>query len=72
MSKFMAASRQAYELDKDRVRLEVKVRDMEKESSHRTRERMKLEVKMKELKNLAKEKRMDIAEKDTRLDHLQK
>ena len=47
MSKFMAASRQAYELDKDRVKLEVKVQDMEKESSHRIGERMKLEVEMK-------------------------
>lgn len=72
MSKFMATSRQAYKLDKDTVRLKAKIRDMEKESSCRTGERMKLEAKVKELKNLAKELRTDIVEKDTRLDHLQK
>ena len=71
MSKFMAASRQAYELDKDKVKLEVKVCDMEKESSHRTGERMKLEAEVKELKNLVEELRMDIVE-DTCLNHLQK
>ena len=70
MSKFMAASRQAYELNKDRIRLEAKVRDMEKESSHKTVERMKLEDEVKELKNLVEELRTDIMEKDTRLDHL--
>lgn len=70
MSKFMVASKQAYELDKTRVRLEVKIHDMEKESSHRTGERMKLEADVKELKNLVEELRADIVEKDPRLDHL--
>ena len=68
MSKFMAASRQAYELDKTKVRLKAKIRDMEKESSCR----MKLEAEVKELKNLAEELKINIVEKDTRLDHLQK
>ena len=72
MSKFRVASKQAYELDKTRVRLEAKICDMEKESSRRTRERMKLEAEVKELKNLAEELGADIVEKDTRLDHLQK
>ena len=72
MSKFMVASKQAYELDKTRVRLEAKICDMEKESSRRTGERMKLEAKVKELKNLAEELGADIVEKDTHLDHLQK
>ena len=72
MSKFMAASKQAYELDKTRVRLEAKICDMEKESSRRTGERMKLEAKVKELKNLVEELGADIVEKDTHLDHLQK
>ena len=71
MSKFMAVSRQAYELDKERVRLEAKVCDMEKESSRRTRERMKLEDEVKELKSLTKELRTDIMEKYIHLDHLQ-
>ena len=68
----MAASRQAYELDKTRVRLEAKIHDMEKESSCRKGERMKLEAEVKELKNLIKELRTDIVEKDTCLDHLRK
>ena len=72
MSKFMAVSRQAYELDKERVRLEAKVCEMEKESSCRTGERMKLEDEVKELKNLTKELRIDIVEKYIHLDHLQK
>ena len=63
----MATSRQAYELDHARVRLEAKICDMEKESSHRLGERMKLESEVEELKNLAKELGMDIVEKDTRL-----
>nr|POE92478.1 hypothetical protein CFP56_51028 [Quercus suber] len=54
MSKFMAESKQAYELDHTRIRLEEKIRDME-ESSHRMRERMKLEAEEVELKNLAEE-----------------
>ena len=33
---------------------------------------MKLEVEVKKLKNLAEELRVDIVEKDTCLDHLQK
>ena len=72
MSKFMAMSKQAYKLDHTRVRLEAKIRDMEKESSRRTREMMKLKAEVEGLKNLAEEFRIDIVEKDTRLDHLQK
>ena len=68
----MAASKQAYELDKERVRLEAKVHDMKRELSHETGERMKSEDEVKKLKYLAKELRTDIVEKDTRLDHLQK
>ncbi|KAK9998150.1 hypothetical protein SO802_017753 [Lithocarpus litseifolius] len=72
MSKFIAASKQATEIDHERVRLEAKICDMEKESSPKTGERMKLEAEVEELKNLVEELRMDIVEKDTRLDHLQK
>ena len=45
---------------------------MEKESSHKTGERMKLEDEVRELKNLAEGLKVDILEKDTRLNHLQK
>ena len=51
MSKFMAASRQAYELDYTKVRLEAKIRDMEMESSRRRGERLRLEAEVEELKN---------------------
>lgn len=40
----MVTSRQAANLDKEGIKMEMKIKDMEKESSHRTRERMKLEV----------------------------
>ena len=69
MSKFMVASKQAYELDHERVRLEAKICDI-KESSCRMGERMKLEAKVEKLKNLEEELRTGIVEKDTRLDHL--
>ena len=68
----MAASKQAYTLDHTRVRIEAKIRDMEKESSRRMGEMMKLKAEVEELKNLVDELRIDIVEKDTRLDHLQK
>ena len=38
MSKFMAGSRQATELDKKRIRLKTKVRDMGKEASRKAGE----------------------------------
>ena len=72
MTKFMAASRQAYELDKQRVSLQAKICEMEKESNCQVEVRVKLEDEVKELKNLVKELKVDNIEKDTRLDHLQK
>ena len=68
----MAASRQAYELDQQRVRLDVKVHEMERESSRQVEVRAKLEDEVKELKNLIEELKANAIEKDTRLDHLQK
>ena len=65
-------SRQATNANQERIRIKAKIRDMEKESSRKTRERMKLEAEVVELKNLVEELRVDIVEKDTRLDHLQK
>ena len=43
---------------------------MEKEVSSKVGERVKLEDKVKELKNLIEELKVDIIEKETRLDHL--
>lgn len=71
MTKFMAASTQVADLDKERISMVMKIKDMEKDSSRRTGERMKLEDEVNELKNLTEELRADIVE-DTRLDHLQK
>lgn len=71
MTKFMAASTQVADLDKERISMVMKIKDMEKDSSRRTGERMKLEDGVNELKNLTEELRADIVE-DTRLDHLQK
>lgn len=70
MTKFMAASRQAADLDKERIRMETKIRVIEKESSRKVRERRKLEDEVKDLKNLVKELKANIIEKDTLLDHL--
>ena len=72
MSKFMAASRQAYELDQEKVRLEAKICEMQVESSCQARVRIKLKEEVKELKNLVKELKADVVEKDNHLDHLQK
>ena len=51
MSKFMAVSRQATKLDKERIRMKTKIRDMEKEVSNKARERAKLGDEVKDLKN---------------------
>ena len=48
----------------------MRVRDLEKEVSSKVGERVKLEDKVKELKNLIEELKVDIVEKETRLDHL--
>ena len=48
----------------------MRVRDLENEVSSKVGERVKLEDKVKELKNLIEELKVDIVEKETRLDHL--
>ena len=47
MSKFMVATRQATELDKEKIRLDTKVRAMEKELSKWFGEKIELEGKVK-------------------------
>lgn len=73
----MAASRQATELVKEKIRLDTKVCAMEKELSKQVREKLELEDKVKhlefevkELKNLAEELKTNIVEKETCLDYL--
>ena len=72
MSKFIAASRQATELDKTRILLERRVKEMKEESKVWAEVAAKAREEAKELRNLNEELKTDVLEKDTRLDHLQK
>ena len=72
MSKFIAASRQATELDKTRILLEKRVNEVKEESKVWVEVAAKAREEAKELRNLNEELKTDVLEKDTRLDHLQK
>ena len=72
MSKFIAAFRQATELDKTRILLETTIKNVRDESKKWAGIAAEAKEKATEHKNLIKELRADIVEKDTRLDHIQK
>ena len=72
MSKFITASRQATELDKTRILLEMRVKVVKEESKVWVEVAAKAREKAKELRNLNEELKTDVLEKDTRLNHLQK
>ena len=72
MSKFIAASRQATDLDKTRILLEKRIKEVKDESKVWAEVAAKAKEEAKELRNLNEELKTDILEKDTRLDHLQK
>ena len=72
MSKFIAASRQATDLDKTRILLEKRSKEVKDESKKWAEVVTKAKDEVKELRNLNEELRTDALEKDTRLDHLQK
>ena len=72
MSKFIAASRQATGLDKTRVLLETRIRELNDESKKWAEVAATAKEKGKELLNLVEELKADAVEKDTRLDHLQR
>ena len=72
MSKFIAASRQATELDKTRILLERRIKEVKEESKVWPEVAAKAREEAKELRNLNEELKTDILEKDTLLDHLQK
>ena len=72
MSKFIAASRQATELDKMRLLLENKIKEVKEESKVWAEVAAKAREEAKGLRNLNEELKTDVLEKDTRLDHLQK
>ena len=72
MSKFMAASKQATDMDHERVRLKARVREVQENCRGRAKIVVKAMDEVKELKNLVEELKADVVEKDTHLDHLQK
>ena len=72
MSKFIAASRQATRLDKMRVLLETRIQEVKEESKKWAMVAAKAKEKTTELQNLIEELKIDVVEKDTRLDLLQK
>ena len=72
MSKFIVASRQATELDKTRILLERRVKEVKEESKVWAEVAAKAREEAKELRNFNEELKTDVLEKDTRLDHLQK
>ena len=72
MSKFIAASRQAIELDKTRLLLETRIKEVKEESKVWAEVAAKAREEAKELRDLNEELRTDVIEKDTRLDDLQK
>ena len=71
-SKFIAASRQATELDKTRILLERRIKEVKEESKVWAEVAAKAREEAKELRDLNEELKTDILEKDTRLNHLQK
>ena len=72
MSKFIAASRQATELDKTRILLEKRIKEVKEESKVWAKVLAKAKEEAKELRNLNEGLKTDVLEKDTHLDHLQK
>ena len=72
MSKFIAASRQATDLDKTRILLEKRIKEVKDESKVWAEVVAKAKEEAKELRNLNEELKTDVLENDTRLDHLQK
>ena len=72
MSKFIAASKQATDLDKTRILLEKRIKKVKDESKTWAEVAAKAKEEAKELRNLNKELKTDVLEKDTHLDHLQK
>ena len=69
MSKFIATSRQATDLDKTRILLDKRIKEV-KDENKVWAEVAKEEAK--KLQNLNEELKTDVLEKDTHLDHLQK
>ena len=72
MSKFIAASKQATEMDKTRILLETRIQEVKDDCKRWAEVAAKAKDEAKELQNLVEELKADAIEEDTRLDHLQK
>ena len=72
MSKFIAASRQATELDKMRILLETRIQEIRDECKKWAEVVAKAKKEATKQQNLIGELRANIVEKDTHLDQLQK
>ena len=72
MFKFIAGSRQATELEKTRILLEKRIKEVKEESKVWAEVAAKAREEAKELRNLNEELKTDVLENDTCLDHLQK
>ena len=72
MSKFIAVSKQATELDKTRLLLETRINEVKEESKVWAEVAAKAREEAKELRNLNEELKTNVLEKYSRLDHLQK
>ena len=70
MSKFIAASKQATELDKTRILLKKRIKEMKDKSKVWAEVVAKAKEEAKELRNLNEELKTDVLEKDTHLAHL--
>ena len=72
MSKFIATSRQATEMDKTRILLETRIQEVKDDCKGWAEVATKAKDKVKEMQNMVEELKTDIVEKDTHLDYLQK
>ena len=70
MSKFIAASKQATELDKIRILLETRIQQVNADCKKWVEAAAKAKDEVNEHNKLIKELKTDALEKDTRIDHL--
>ena len=69
MSKFIVASKQANDLNKTRILLEKRVKEVKEESKRWAEVAAKAKEETKELQNQIEELKADAIEKDTRFNH---
>ena len=72
MSKFIAVSRQTTKMDKTRILLETRIQEAKNDYKGWAEVVAKAKDEAKQLQNLIEELKVDIVEKDTSLDYLQK